>query len=400
MARDRAAESNSGLWWVAGLGLGALAMYFGDPQLGRRRRALLRDQYAHAARKVQEGTDLVLRDASHRAAGAMATMRNRLEHRGEVPADAILVARVRSALGRATSHPHAVRVEASDGRVTLSGVALAAECEAMIACAQKVPGVTHVENRLELHETAEHIPALQGGTVREGMRAEPFQENWSPAFRSLAGALGAGLALAAWRRGGLGGFLMGAAGSGLLARAATNRDVASILGVGRACRGVVVQKSIHIDAPVQEVYGRWKVEDFPQWMTHVREVRALGNDMYHWVVDGPAGVPVEWDSHVTARAENCEMAWSSVPGSMVDTAGRVRFAEENGGTRVQVMLTYVPIGGLVGHAIAKALGSDPRSRMDDDLMRFKSMIETGRLPHDAAAHRQPTPALPASEVRH
>jgi len=98
---------------------------------------------------------------------------------------------------------------------------------------------------------------------------------------------------------------------------------------------------------------------------------------------------VEWESEITSAVENREMSWRSVAGSTIDNAGRVRFMPENGGTRVQVALSYVPPGGMIGHAIARALGADPKSRMDDDLMRFKSMIETGRLPHDAAAFRRP-----------
>ena len=60
----------------------------------------------------------------------------------------------------------------------------------------------------------------------------------------------------------------------------------------------------------------------------------------------------------------------------------------------------MPPAGVIGHAVAKALGSDPRSRMDDDLMRFKSLIETGRPPHDAAARRGISRFWPFSAVRH
>jgi len=38
----------------------------------------------------------------------------------------------------------------------------------------------------------------------------------------------------------------------------------------------------------------------------------------------------------------------------------------------------------VGHAIASLFGADPKSEMDDDLMRMKSFIETGHQPRDAA----------------
>jgi len=120
----------------------------------------------------------------------------------------------------------------------------------------------------------------------------------------------------------------------------------------------------------------------------INNVRDEGGNRYHWMVDGPAGVPVEWHSELHDVIENRQMAWRSIPGSMVDHSGRVQFEDDGaGGTRVQVDLCYVPVAGAVGHAIAKAFGTDPKSEMDADLMRFKSRVETGNLPHDAGATR-------------
>src|SRR5437588_76562 len=78
-------------------------------------------------------------------------------------------------------------------------------------------------------------------------------------------------------------------------RAATNRDLRSLA----RGEGIPVQKTIRIAAPVAEVYAYWRnLENFPQWMSHVREVRYIGGDRYHWTVEGPAGVPVEWDAEL------------------------------------------------------------------------------------------------------
>jgi hypothetical protein len=41
--------------------------------------------------------------------------------------------------------------------------------------------------------------------------------------------------------------------------------------------------------------------------------------------------------------------------------------------------------GWVGHRIAAAFGTDPKSSLDADLLRMKTLIETGHAPHDAAA---------------
>jgi uncharacterized membrane protein len=63
----------------------------------------------------------------------------------------------------------------------------------------------------------------------------------------------------------------------------------------------------------------------------------------------------------------------------------VRFVgTTDGGTRVSVELSYIPPAGAFGHAVATMFGADPKSEMDADLLRMKSMIETGHAPHDAA----------------
>ena len=370
------------------IGVGAALMYFFDPQSGRRRRALLRDQYAHTMRKLQEGQRVVVRDASHRATGLIAQANRLVEHGGS-PDDAVLVERVRAALGRAVSHPHAIEVNTDDGHITLGGAVLAAEVENLVGCVKGVRGVRSVENRLSVFDEPGNIPSLQGGIGREGARVEWMQRNWSPSARALAGALGAGLAMFGLFRGGVRGLALGAIGSGLLARAATNREMKSIVGVGPDCEGVRIQKAIDIAAPVSRVFEYWaNFENFPQWMSHVRSVRDEGNYRYHWVVDGPGGVPVEWHSELCDVIEERQMGWRSIPGSMVDHSGRVCFDDDGaGGTRVTVDLRYVPIAGAVGHALAKAFGTDPKSEMDADLMRLKTRIETGNLPHDSAARR-------------
>jgi uncharacterized membrane protein len=208
--------------------------------------------------------------------------------------------------------------------------------------------------------------------------------NWSPTQRASAGAFGAGMAAYGFLRGGLKGMLYAALGGALFARATTNQELTK-LGGGR---GILIEKTIHIEAPVEQVFAYWRnLENMPQWMSHVREVRYLGGDRYHWVVDGPAGAPVEWDSELLNVSENREMTWRSVEGSQVENTGRVRFQPDNAGSRIIVQLRYMPPGGVIGHVVAKAFGVDPKSHMDDDLNRMKSTIERGRPPHDAAAQR-------------
>lgn len=218
------------------------------------------------------------------------------------------------------------------------------------------------------------------GAVRkleEGKRL--VREEPASSGRAMTGALGAGLAVFGLFRGGLPGLAFGALGSSLMAGVATKRDLKSVR----------IQKTITIAAPPQRVFEYWaNFENFPEWMPHVRSVRDEGNNRYHWVVDGPAGVPIQWHSELYDVIENRQMGWRSLPGSMVDHSGRVQFEDDGaGGTQVSVDLSYQPVAGLVGHAVARAFGKDPKTEMDEDLARFKSRIEGGHLEHDpSAAH--------------
>jgi uncharacterized membrane protein len=49
-----------------------------------------------------------------------------------------------------------------------------------------------------------------------------------------------------------------------------------------------VEGSIEVEAPVQQVYEYWhNLENLPQFMTNIEEVRSTGPDTSHWVVKGP-----------------------------------------------------------------------------------------------------------------
>ena len=369
---------------LIGGALGALAMYFLDPREGRRRRARTRDKVAHAGRRLNEAGRVTARDTVHRARGVLATARKLFEH-GEV-SDPVLVERVRAELGRVVSHPHALGVAADRGHVTLSGPVLSEEVRPLLRCVRAVPGVKAVSDRLAVYEEAEaeHVSSLQGGHPRHGARFELLQENWSPAARLAAGTLGAGLLASSFRAGAGMCALLGVTGGALLARSVANKAVLPLLGLTGPGHGIMVRKTISVDAPVEKVFAFWTdYQNFPRFMHHVREVQ-VREDMSHWVVAGPAGVPVEWNARLVEVEPNTFLRWRSVFGSAVKHEGFVRFDPNGGGTRVTVQLRYVPPGGAFGHAVASLFGADPKSEMDADLMRMKSMIETGRPPHDAA----------------
>jgi uncharacterized membrane protein len=379
------ARRRSGSPWLA-VGIGAGLMYFLDPQNGRRRRALLRDQTTHLRRLARDACRVTGRDIAGRAAGIRASINRRISGAPEVSSDSAITDRVRAKLGRIVSHPHAVRVSTHFGRVTVSGPILATEAPQLIETVRSVAGVQEVEDQLQVHERAGNVSALQGGVRRNGHRFELLQENWSPTARLLTGSAGLSLLGSALRSRGPLSFALSMLGGGLLLRAATNRQLSALAGVGSHCRDIEVQKSIGIQAPIAEVFDFWtRIGNFPHFMSRVREVREIDDSRSYWRVEGPAGVPVQWTAEITRVVPPHLLEWRCDDRAAIKHSGRVRFEKDGeNATRVHVQLRYFPPAGAVGHVLARLFGADPKSGLDADLMRMKSMLETGRPPHDAA----------------
>src|SRR5712692_10864806 len=150
---------NRGLVFAGGVGVGAAMMYLLDPNRGKRRRALVRDQLAHLAKRTPEIVDTTARDLKNRARGMVAEMRSQLS--GDEVSDEVLVDRVRSKMGRVVSHPGAVHVSAGGGRIALSGRIRQNELEPLLSAVKKVKGVVDVKSKLE------SIEALPEGSWRK-----------------------------------------------------------------------------------------------------------------------------------------------------------------------------------------------------------------------------------------
>jgi len=203
--------------------VGGALMYLLDPDRGRRRRALVRDQIESFRRRAADAVEATARDARNRAYGLAAEARAALE-RGPVP-EHVLAQRVREKLGHWVSHPRAIRVSAEGGCVRLEGPILADEVEGLLAAVRRMRGVEHVQNALDVHARGDGFAALQGGTPPRGERSAPFQDRWAPALRGLGGAAGVALALAGLRRGGIVGALLNMGGAALTGRSVTNRPL-------------------------------------------------------------------------------------------------------------------------------------------------------------------------------
>ena len=245
------------------------------------------------------------------------------------------------------------------------------------------------------------VEKLSEGTesMRQEVRANPLQPEgqrtgeqdqamWSPTTRVLAGTGAGYLLLYGMARGGIIGTLAQISGIALGAQVLTNKNLGSLANriteVGGEGRPIHVRKSIQINAPVDQVYNLWSnFENFPRFMKNIDSIRDVGNNRSHWVVKGPVGSKVEFDARMTENRTNEMIAWETLPDAQVKHHGQVKFRENRPqNTQVTVDMSYTPPAGAAGAAVASLFGKDPKSEMDSDLARMKSLLEEGRTTVD------------------
>jgi len=93
-------------------------------------------------------------------------------------------------------------------------------------------------------------------------------------------------------------------------------------------------------------------------------------------------MPIEWDAEIINDLKNEHLSWQSTEHADIYNAGSVHFhpAPEGHGTEVKVVMRYTPPAGAIGAAVATLLRQNPKHYLEDDLRRFKSLIETGEVP--------------------
>ena len=135
---------NKPLGTLGAAAAGALAMYYLDPDLGARRRALL-------AELVRDG----LPGSERRPHGRRRHLRPGAAvpvAPAEAPSDAELRARVQRRLDRTVSHPRAIGVDVEDGVVRLSGRILAKERDGLLEQLERMAGVRKLVNAMVSHD--------------------------------------------------------------------------------------------------------------------------------------------------------------------------------------------------------------------------------------------------------
>ncbi len=352
--------------WLGGMAIGALAMYIADPAEGRRRRALLQDKMTHYSHQTQKMVGGKVRDARNRLTGLQAEAMKMMSSRQAKPLDNhVLEARVRSRIARAFPQIDEVDISVDDGVVTLSGDINADYEDQLLELVEGIPGVEEV--RHGMHSYVEEA---------RGMMSSMFSGR-SPLW--IAGAIGAGaLTWFALSRRQPMGLVAAATSLGLMARGGRRMRGMAESFMGSHPQGFEAECSVDINASPETVYDVWsRYENFPHFMSHVIEVRDLGQGRSHWVVQGPAGSEVEFDSQLTSSDRPRRLAWQSEPGATVENEGTVMLEPNGSGTRATVRIGWRPPAGALGKGVAVLMGDDPQTALEEDLQRMKQFIERG-----------------------
>ncbi|MBI1916125.1 MAG: SRPBCC family protein [Planctomycetes bacterium] len=232
---------------------------------------------------------------------------------------------------------------------------------------------------------------IASGQARRGSAREGTNVGAVERWMSLVG--GGLLAFDGLRRGTLGGVAEAVLGGSILYRGMTGHcHLYAALGVNTAQhyktaavsarRGVKVVQAVTIRKPADELFRFWRdFENLPRFMRHLESV-TCEDGRSHWVARGPAGMNVSWDAEIINEEPNRLIAWRSLEGSQVSTAGSVHFTPAPGdrGTEVRVVLKYDPPGGKLGSWLAWLFGADPECEIQEELRRFKQLTEAGDIP--------------------
>jgi uncharacterized membrane protein len=249
---------------------------------------------------------------------------------------------------------------------------------------------------------------MSTGTLSESWDVSTYEEapqrdgaqpiNVGETERLISALAGGGLIAFGLSRRSLGGLGLAAIGGSLLYRGVTGHCMCyEALGVNRAGfdnpavgvraqHGCKYETSMLINRSPEELYAFWRnLENLPRIMEHLVSVTDLGDARSHWVAQGPLGKTVEWDAELINDRPGEMLAWRSIAGSELDTAGSVHFARAplGHGAILKLSLKYEPPGGKAVASLTNLLGTGLEQRVEADLRRFKQVIEAGEVPSTA-----------------
>jgi uncharacterized membrane protein len=139
--------------------------------------------------------------------------------------------------------------------------------------------------------------------------------------------------------------------------------------------------SVTVHAPIHQVYSLFThFNDFPKFMSFVKEVTYYNDKKSHWVAEVLG--QHQWDAVNEDWIEDQQIGWRSISG--FENAGKVTFRQAGPDqTLVDVFIAYNPPAGVLGEAVKKLTGAKKfQNELQHDLDNFAKMVQqapTGAL---------------------
>lgn len=167
------------------------------------------------------------------------------------------------------------------------------------------------------------------------------------------------------------------AGLALLGAAAQAPLLDALRRAGTRRRCADVKFSFVVARPVELVFNFMRdFENFPRFISQLREVRDYGDGRSHWCATSPAGKVVEWDTITTKYVPNRVIAWESVGSSRISTSGLLRFKPETGRTCIEVNVSYQILQGDLPDALAALTTSSRAEQLAQDIREVAHFLES------------------------
>ncbi len=132
--------------------------------------------------------------------------------------------------------------------------------------------------------------------------------------------------------------------------------------------------AVKVNAPVHQVYALFThFNDFPKFMSFVKEVTYYDEQRSHWVANVLGSH--EWDAVNEGWVTDQQIGWRSTSG--LENSGKVKFTSVGPDqTLVDVFIYYTPPVGAVGNAVETlGFGSHFDAAMQKDLDHFAQMVQ-------------------------
>jgi hypothetical protein len=137
----------------------------------------------------------------------------------------------------------------------------------------------------------------------------------------------------------------------------------------------MVQQAIEVSAPLHTVYEQLAAfENYPRFMSGVREVTPIGHNQTHWIMDVD-GKRREFDAQITERSLDERVSWATTEGPLLAETITLR---PMGETRTQVVAQLEADIAFLMPSDRHGQASLTR-RLKGDLTTFKSLVESGDL---------------------